>query len=156
MSRAGCETGGREQAGVVQTWSAGWRLRYQLPAEHALTPWIVAQLVNRRALPGTKEEIDLPGPASAWEADLRRAGFTVLSSGLAVDAEPRLEIYGIDGGLLWSGQFRGADPEEEGAMLLDTVLLKRVARGEAVAPYVPVGCVSVLPPGGRTKGLFTL
>jgi hypothetical protein len=51
-----------------------------------------------------------------------------------------MEIFAPDGTLRWSGPFRGLGAKTDGAVVLDLVILEKVTRGEAVPPFVPVGC----------------
>ena len=152
LSREGCEPLLRQELRAERSaLTAGWAMRHSLPTDHPLAPLIAMQLVNRGPLAGIREEIHLGG-RGPWLADrLRRAGWTVVETGLG--AEPKVEIFAPDKSLRWSGGYRENAFETEGAMMLDTVVLQQVARGEAVGPYVPVGCGAVVP---RLRRITTL
>lgn len=143
LSREGCEAkavGARTEAARALT--AGWHVRHWLPVRHPFAPGIAAQLRARGPLVGAKEEIYLVGSNEPMAQGLRAAGWTVWPA--EVGAEPRIEVFAPDETLRWSGVFRGDELGTRGAVVLDTVVLEKVARGEAVAPYVPVGCVTPL------------
>lgn len=152
LNREGCAertglTVGARRAVVAP----GWQMRHWLPAEHALTPLIVRQLVARGPFPGTSEEIYLSGAAGGMSARLRAAGWQVRVAA-ADEGEPRIEIFGPDRSLQWSGGFRGAELEVAGAVVLDTLIFEKIARGEPVAPFVPVGCATPVERAGRFAG----
>jgi len=130
------------QSAAAQALTAGWHLRHWLPANHALTPLIARQLLARGPLAAVKEEVYLVGQAERLADRLRAAGWTVQLA--EIGAEPRIEIFAPDQTLRWSGRFGDAALGVSGAVVLDTVVLEKVSRGEPVAPFVPVGCVSRL------------
>lgn len=98
-----------------------------------------------------KEEVYLVGRSERLADRLRAAGWTVQAA--EIGAEPRIEIFAPDQTLRWSGHFGEADLGETGAVVLDTVVLEKVARGEPVAPFVPVGCVSPVSAETRLAGV---
>ncbi len=145
LGRAGCEAAiaRSDQAGEWATSTAGWEVRHWLPADPALAGLIADQLAKRGPRPGVREEIFIAGRAGMMGEQLRRAGWTV--SRAETVGEPRIEMFSPERRLVWSGRFRAEDFRGEEIVLLDTVVLDKVARGEVVAPFAPVGCVSELP-----------
>ena len=152
LSRDGCETqGANQQSAAARALTAGWHLRHWLPANHTLTPLIARQLLARGPLASVKEEVYLVGQSERLADRLRAAGWTVQAA--EIGAEPRIEIFAPDQTLRWSGRFGDADLGVPGAVVLDTVVLEKVARGEPVAPFVPVGCVTSMGDETRLAGL---
>ena len=151
LSRDGCEAQMvGPQSAAARALTAGWHVRHWLPAGHTLTPLIGRQLAARGPLPGVKEEIYLVGPSDRLAERLRAAGWTVRAA--EIGAEPRIEIFAPDQTLRWSGVFRDSDLGVAGAVVLDTLVLEKIARGESVAPFVPVGCVTPLRVETRLAG----
>lgn len=152
LSRDGCEAQvAGQQSAAARALTAGWHVRHWLPAGHALTPLIGLHLAARGPLPGVKEEIYLVGPSDRLAERLRAAGWAVRVA--EIGAEPRIEIFAPDQTLRWSGVFRDSDLGVAGATVLDTLVLEKIARGESVAPFVPVGCVTPLGREERMAGL---
>lgn len=152
LNREGCaERAGPGAGAGLAVVAPGWQMRHWLPADHALTPLIVRQLIARGPLPGTSEEIYLSGAAGGMAARLRAAGWQVRVV-VAAGGEPRIEIFGPDRSLQWRGGFRGVELEVAGAVVLDTLILEKIARGEPVAPFVPVGCATPVERAGRVTG----
>ena len=148
LSRDGGELqSANRQSAAARAVTAGWHLRHWLPANHALTPLIARQLLARGPLAAVKEEVYLVGQSERLADRLRAAGWTVQAA--EIGAEPRIEIFAPDQTLRWSGRFGDAALGVPGAVVLDTVVLEKVSRGEPVAPFVPVGCVSPLVPEQR-------
>jgi len=145
LGREGCEgaIARSDQAAELAGHTAGWQVRHWLPADPMLAGMIAGQLAMRGPRPGVREEIFIAGRAGLMGEQLRRAGWTVSRS--ESGGEPRVEMYSPERRLEWSGRFRAEDFRGEEIVLLDTVVLNKVARGEVVAPFVPVGCVSELP-----------
>jgi hypothetical protein len=152
LGRAGCETalGGGDAVVARPAVAAGWQMRQWLPADPVLAGVIAGQLAKRGPLPGVQEEIFIAGRAGLMGERLRRAGWKV--SRAAPGEEPRVEIFSPGRVLEWSGRFRAEDFLSEETVVLDTVLLGKVARGEAVMPFVPVGCATPLDGTGRMAG----
>ena len=101
-------------------------MRHWLPASHGLTPLIARHLLARGPLAEVKEEVYLVGRSERLADRLRAAGWTVQAA--EIGAEPRIEIFAPDQTLRWSGHFGEADLGETGAVVLDTVVLEKVAQ----------------------------
>lgn len=145
LGRAGCEAAIGRDGGLAKepAFTAGWQMRHWLPADPVLAGVIAGRLVKRGPLPGVHEEVYVT-PRASWSTDaLRRAGWTVMRA--AAKGDSQIEIYSPDQQLVWSGRFRAEDFRGDEWVLFDTVVLSKVARGEVVAPFVPVGCVTELP-----------
>lgn len=148
LGREACENSARSHSaadlGLV---ASGWTLRHLLPASDPLSRTVAAQLAQRGRLPGITNEIVTTRGADSSIDELRREGWTILES--EEIPELRVEILSPDQVLRWSGKFRASDFAVAGAVMLDSLVMRQVVRGEQVAPFVPVGCAPGPTPSRR-------
>ncbi len=122
-----------------------WTLRHHLPTGHPFTSTLVSHLVAHPPVSGFTTEVVLHGPAPTLRQRLQAAGWRVTEADRPPrspdePASPWLEVRDSRQARVWSGVYRPSDLADPGAMILETTLLAALARGDTVAPYVPIGC----------------
>jgi hypothetical protein len=119
-------------------------VEHWLPAHHEITPVLAKHLFQRGPRTGVDEEIYFERsqgePALAGRFSSAGWKTSVGSTDAGRSAAPQMRVFGPDGVLAWSGEYRLAELRGTGATVLDDVVLLRLARGESGPDHVPVGC----------------
>lgn len=126
----------------------GWRMEHWLPGDHALTPLLAAQLIQRGARAGWDDQVRTDRSLGALAVELRAAGWRVVEMPERRQAEPTLDILSPDGRIAGAAGYGAAEVRSASAMY-DEAVLTAIAQGRRAPRAVPAACVVPSPDAGR-------